>query len=82
MKDRPFLISETWRLSASIFSLARFERFRLLAPDLGDPLLLLALLAQDGRLDLVGQDAAGQEPVERLEALLLALDLGAGRAGA
>ena len=52
-----------------------FRALPFLTPDLGDPLLLRALLPQDRRLDLVDQDAARQEPVEGLQPLLLALDL-------
>ncbi len=51
----------------------------LLAADLGDPPLLGARFSEDVRLDLVGQDAPGQEPVQGLRPLLLALDLGTRR---
>ena len=62
--------------------LGPFGALPLLTPDLGDPLLLCALFPEDGRFDLVGQDAAGQEPVQGLGPLLLALDLASPSAGA
>jgi len=51
--------------------------FPFLSPDFLDPLLLLALFSEDYGFDLVGQDAAGQEPVDGLGPFPLALDLNA-----
>lgn len=50
----------------------------LLAADLGDPLLHLALLPQDDPFDLIGKGPPGDKAVERLIALCLAFHLDPG----
>ncbi len=49
-----------------------------LPPDPGNLLLLGSLPSLDLRLDFIEQDAAGKKSIERLRALLLALDANTG----
>jgi hypothetical protein len=60
------------------FILGPLGTLALLASDLRDPLFGRAPFSLDDPLEFIGQDATGQETVERLRTLLLAFDLEAG----